>query len=163
MTDNSSSKYSMTCEFQFTLEASGMVWPTLRNHIPWMAHVIQLALGAFMSGLGVKGRTKSWGAHECNQQFGENKSIDIGKCQRLHKESKARIEKMSAMRPGLANIIEKVRISSNFESPETFVHIAANACYNDYPDTWSSKWVHSQSKSQSMNCSTTYYGSQETE
>ena len=42
-----------------------------------MAHVIQLALGAFMSSPGVKGLTKSWEAHERDQQFGENESIDI--------------------------------------------------------------------------------------
>jgi hypothetical protein len=46
-----------------------------------MAHVIQLALGAFMSSLGVKGRTNSLEAHERDQQFGENKRIDIGKSQ----------------------------------------------------------------------------------
>jgi len=39
-----------------------------------MAHVIQLALGAFMSRLDVKGLTKFWEAHECDQQFGENES-----------------------------------------------------------------------------------------
>jgi len=76
-----------------------------------MAHVIQLALGAFMSSLGVKGRTKSWEAHERDQHFGENESIDIGKSQRLRKEGNARINKVSAMKPGLAKIIEKVRIS----------------------------------------------------
>jgi len=76
-----------------------------------MAHVIQLALGAFMSSLGVKGHTKSWEAHERNQQFGENESIDIGKSQRLRKEGNARINKVSAMRPGLPKIIDKGRIS----------------------------------------------------
>jgi len=76
-----------------------------------MAHVIQLALGSFMNSLGVKGRTKSWEAHERHQQFGENESIDIGKSQRLRKERNARINQVSAMRPGLAKIIEKVRIS----------------------------------------------------
>jgi hypothetical protein len=76
-----------------------------------MAHVIQLALGAFMSSLGVKGRTKSLKAHERDQQFGENESIDIGKSQRLRKEGNARINKVSAIRSGLAKIIEKVRIS----------------------------------------------------
>jgi hypothetical protein len=110
-TDNVSSNYSMTCEPQSTLEASGIQWPASRNHIPCMAHIIQLAVGAFMSSLGVKGRTKSWEAHEHNQQFGENQSIDIGKSQRLRKEGNARINKVSAMRPGLAKIIEKVRIS----------------------------------------------------
>jgi hypothetical protein len=46
-----------------------------------MARVIQLAFGAFMSSLGVKGSTKSWEAHEHDQQYGENESIDIGKSQ----------------------------------------------------------------------------------
>jgi hypothetical protein len=64
-----------------------------------------------MSRLGVKGRTKFWEAHERDQQFGENESIDIAKSQRLRKEGNARINKVSAMRPGLAKIIEKVRIS----------------------------------------------------
>jgi hypothetical protein len=76
-----------------------------------MAHVTQLAVGAFMSSLGVKGHTKSLEAHECNQQFGENESIEIGKSQRLRTKGKARINKVSAMRPGLAKLIEKVHIS----------------------------------------------------
>jgi len=76
-----------------------------------MAHAIQLALGLFMSSLSVKGRTKSWEAHECDQQFGENESMHIGKSQRLPKEGNTRINKVSAMKPGLAKIIEKVRIS----------------------------------------------------
>ena len=82
-TDNASSNYSMSRELQTTLEASGIEWPALRNHIPCMAHVIQLALGAFMSSLGVKGCTRSWEAHERDQQFGENASTDIGKSQTL--------------------------------------------------------------------------------
>jgi len=109
--DNASSHYSMTRKMQSTLEASGIEWPALRNHIPCMAHVIQLPLGAFMSSLGVNGRTKSWEAHERNQQFGENGRIDIEKSQRLRKEGNARINKVSAMKPGLAKMIEKVRIS----------------------------------------------------
>jgi len=68
-TDNASSKYLMTRQLQSTLEASGIEWPALRNHIPCIAHVIQLALGALMSSLGVKGHTKSWEAHERDQQF----------------------------------------------------------------------------------------------
>jgi len=141
-TDNASSNYSMTREVQTTLEASGTEWPALRNHIPCMAHVNQLCLGAFMSSLGVKGRTKSWEANECDQQFGENESTDIGKSQRLRKEGNARINKVSAMRPGLAKIIEKVRISTYYESAETDHHIAENACCIDYADTWMSKRVH---------------------
>jgi len=82
-TDKAASNYSMTRQLQSTLEASGIVWPAFRNHIRCIAHVIQLAVDAFMSSLGVKGRTKSWEAHERDQQFGENESIDIGKGQRL--------------------------------------------------------------------------------
>jgi hypothetical protein len=76
-----------------------------------MVYVIQLASGAFMSSLGVNGRTKSWEAHERNQQFEENKNIDIGKSHRLRKESNATINKVSAMKPGLAKTFDKVRIS----------------------------------------------------
>jgi hypothetical protein len=126
-TDNASSNDSMTRKLQTTLEASGIEWPALRNHILSMAHVIQLALGAFMSSLGVKGHTKSWEAHERDQQFGENESIDIGKSQRLQKEGNARINKVPAMRPGLAKIIKKVRISTYFECAETNLQIAENA------------------------------------
>jgi len=104
-----------------------------------MAHVIQPALGAFMSSRGVKGHTKSWAARERDQQFGENKSIDIGKIQRLRKEGNARINKVSAMRSGLAMIIEKVRISRYFEGLETDLHIGENACCIHRADTWSSK------------------------
>jgi len=142
MTDNASPNYSMTRELQSTLEASGIEWPALRNHIPCMAHIIQLALGAFMSSLGVIGCTKSWEAHERDQQFGENESIDIEKSQRLWDEGNARINKVSAMKPGLAKIIEKVRISRYFDSAETDLHLAENACCIDYADTWSLKRVH---------------------
>jgi hypothetical protein len=110
-TDNGSSNFSMTRKLQSTLEASGIEWPVLRNNIPWMVQVIQLALGVFMSSLHVTGVTKSWEAHERDQQFGENKSMDIGKSQRLRKEGNARVNKVSAMKPGLAKTIEKVRMS----------------------------------------------------
>jgi len=111
MNVNASSNHSMTRKLLSTLEASAIKWPALRNHIPCMAHVIQLAFGAFMSSLGAKGRTKSCAAHERNQQFGENESIDIAKSHRLRKEGNATINEVSAMKPGLAKIIEKLRIS----------------------------------------------------
>jgi len=76
-----------------------------------MAHVIQLALGAFLTSLIVKGRTKSWEIHGRDQHFGENECMDIGKSQRLQKEGNARINMVSAMGPVFAMIIEKVRIS----------------------------------------------------
>jgi hypothetical protein len=54
-----------------------------------MSHVIQIALGEFMSSMGVRGRTKSWEAHERDHQFGGIEGIDIGKSERLQKEGKA--------------------------------------------------------------------------
>jgi hypothetical protein len=44
-TDNASSNYSMTGELQSSLEASGIERPAVRNHIPRMVHIIQLASG----------------------------------------------------------------------------------------------------------------------
>jgi len=110
-TDNGSSDYSMTHKLQSTLEASEIQWPALRNHIPCMEDVKQRALVAFMSSLGVNGRNKSWETHERDQQFGENESTDIGKSRRHPKEGNTRINKVLAMKPGLAEKIEKVRIS----------------------------------------------------
>jgi len=147
----------MTCELQSTLEDSGIQWPASRNHIPCKAYVIQVALCAFMSCLGVKGHTKSWEAHERDQQFGQNEFIDIGNSQRLRKEGNARINKVSAMRPGLTKMIEKIRISGCFECPETNLRKAENACWIDYPDTWSLKQVHGLSNSQRPQCRTTYH------
>jgi len=152
----------MTRELQSTLDASGILWPGMRNHKPCMAHVIQLALGAFMSSRGVKGCTISWEALECDQQFGENESTDIGTNQRLRKEGNARINTMSAMQLSLAKIIEKVRISRHCEWPETNIHIAENAYCINYAHTWLSKRVHWLSKSQSPDCSTTHYGCEDT-
>jgi len=71
-----SSNYSTTRELQSTLEACGIEWPALMNNIPCMAQVIELAFGAFMCSLRVKGHTRSWEAHERDQQFGENESTD---------------------------------------------------------------------------------------
>jgi len=161
-TDNASLNYSMTRELQSTLEASEIEWPALRNHIPCMAHVIQLALGAFMSSVGVNGRTTFWQAHERDQQFGGNESVDIGKSQRLNNEGNARINKVSAMEPGSAKITEKARISRYLESAETDLPMAENACCIDYANTWSSKRVHWLSKSQSPDCGTPNYGRQDT-
>jgi hypothetical protein len=46
-------------------------------------------------------------------------------------ESNVRIIKLSAIRPGLGNTIEKVCISRYFESPETDSQIAPNVCNYD--------------------------------
>jgi len=148
----------MTRELQSTLEVSAIKWPALRNHIPCMAHVMPLAFGAFTSSLGVKGRTKSWEAHARDQHCRENNRIDIGNSQRLRKQGNARINRVSAMRPGLAKIIEKVSISWYFERPETDLHIAENACCINYADTWLPKQVCWLLKSQSLPCGTSDYG-----
>jgi len=107
-----------------------------------MAHIIRLPLGSFMFNPGVTGCTKSWEAHDQQKQFGEEESTAIGKSQRLRKEGDARINKVSAMRPALAKIIETVHISSHFERPETDLRIAENTCCIDYANTWSSTRVH---------------------
>jgi hypothetical protein len=89
---------------------------------------------------GVKHCTKSWEANERDWQFGEN--VDIGMSQGLRREGNARINKVLAIRAGVAKIIEKLHISRYFESPQTDHHKAENACCIDYTDTWSSKQVH---------------------
>jgi len=160
MTNNASSNYLMTRELQSTLEASGFEWPALQDHIPCMAHFIQLAFCAIMSRLGVEGCTESRDAHNHDQHFEENATMDIWKSQQLRNEGNARINKVLAMRPGLAKIVEKVCISIFFESPETDLHIGENACGIDYAATWLSKRVHWLLKSQSTNHSATYHGSE---
>jgi hypothetical protein len=110
-TDIASSNYSMTRELQSTIKAFEIEWAALRNHIPCMAHAIQLAVGEFLCSLGINGRTKSWEAQVYDQQFGENENIDIGRSRRLGTQCNAGINKVSAMSPGLAKIIEKVCIS----------------------------------------------------
>jgi len=66
------------------------------------------------------------------------------------------------MRPGLAKIIQKVRISWYFESPEADLHKAENSCCINYANTWSPKRVHWLSKSESPHCSTSDYGCEDT-
>jgi len=65
---------------------------------------------------------------------------------------------VSAKRPGIEKIIEKVRILRYSESTETDLHIAENTWYIDYSGTGFSKRVHWLSKSQSPRHGTTNYG-----
>jgi len=51
------------------------------------------------------------------------------------------------MGPGIAKIIEKVRILTYYESSETDLLIAENASCIDYADTCTLKQVYSLSKS----------------
>ena len=95
----------MAWELQSSLEASGIEWPAWRNHIPCMAHVIQLALGSFISCLAVNGFTRSWEGHERNHQLGENERIYIGKSQRIRQEGHVQMNKMLAIKSVLVKII----------------------------------------------------------
>jgi len=74
------------------------------------------------------------------------------------KQHNVRINKVFAMRPGLAKKIEKVRISTYFEYPETNHHITENAWCIDNTDSWLSKRVHWHSIGESVNRGTTFDG-----
>jgi hypothetical protein len=130
--DNASSNCLIPWERQSTLETFRMERPASRNSIPRMNHVIQLVIGAFMSSLGVKGHTKSWEAHECQQHFGEHKSTELGKSHRLRKEGNGRSYMVSTRMPGGAKIIVMVCILRTFKRTETNLSIAANDCGIDY-------------------------------
>jgi len=80
------------------------------------------------------------------------------KSQRHRKESNARINKVLAMEPDLAKIIEKVHISRYFDCAETDLHIAENARCMDYANTWSSKRHPLLSKCQCPHRCTSDYG-----
>jgi hypothetical protein len=97
---NAASNQLMTREAHSTLEASGTEWPELRDHIPCMGDVIQLPVGEFMSRLDDKCHTKSSEPHNHYQQCEENDSIYDWMSHRLRKEANARINNVSAMRPG---------------------------------------------------------------
>ena len=59
-TDNASSNYAMVKELYRSMKAMEVDWSAVQNHIPCMAHIIQLALVAFMKSLGIQGRNRSW-------------------------------------------------------------------------------------------------------
>jgi len=157
-TDSASLHCTITWELQSRCEAPGLGSPPVRNDILYMVQVIEIALGGCMNSVAGKGCSKSFEAHLRNQHFGENKCTHIAKHQGEWKEGKARINKVSAQRPGLVKIIQTLTISRHFERPETDLHIAEDACCIDYTDTWSSKWVHWVSKSHSTIYSPTCYG-----
>jgi len=157
-TNYTSSKYSATWEPQSPVKCSVIAMRAFLNQNRRMAEAIQLVRGTLMRSVGVQGRIKFWGANQCDQQFGENRSSDIGKSQRLPKEGNVRITKMLAMWPHMAKLIEKVPIWRNIESPETDLHIAVNGCSIDYAGTGSLKQVHSLSKCQITSHITTNNG-----
>jgi len=61
---------------------------------------------------------------------------------------------VSAMQSGSAKLIEKVRVSRYFESPETDLNIAENDCCIDYANTCSSTRFRWLSKSEIPHCAT---------
>jgi len=162
MTDVTSPNYLITQELKSTFECLGIKWLALRNNIQCMAQVIQLAFSAFMSSLSVKGSTMFREAYECDHQFGESESIDNGKSQTLRSLGNAGTNKVSTMRCGATKIIEKLHILLDFETSETDLHVAVNACGIDYADTWSSKWVHWLAKRQCMHHSKSCSGCENT-
>jgi hypothetical protein len=135
-TDNASTNYLMTCQLQSAFEASGIVWPLLRNNIPSMAHVIQLLPGVIRSSLGVEGPTECSEAHERDYQFGENECFDNGNS------------------PLLRKIIGIVCIWRNFESFIIHHYQVEIVWWIDYTYTWSSKQAHSVLQLHCANCST---------
>jgi hypothetical protein len=92
----------MTGSLQLLLEESGVEWSAEQNHMPCMAHVIQLALGAFMNALGVKGREKSWEDTER-----EKMTADSGRVVKK-KIGGARVERVALLKGGFNKIVEKV-------------------------------------------------------
>jgi hypothetical protein len=72
------------------------------------------------------------------------------------------MNKVSAMGPGIATIIENECISWYFESPETDLHKPANACSINYTNTCSSKQGHWLSTNHSPQSCTSDYGCEET-
>jgi len=138
MTDQAFSNDLIPCELQWTLDASGIELSAMRNHVRYMVRGIQIPFGGYISTLGMNGHTSAWESHECDQQFGENESMDIGNSQRHRKEGNARINNVLAMKPGLPKIIEKVHISRNFESPASDRHIGTNIAglITETPGRW---------------------------
>jgi hypothetical protein len=123
----------------------------MSNHIPCTPNIIQLAWGEFISSLVVQGDTESCEVPKNDLEISDNDSTESGKSQTLRYEGKVRFNKVSAMRPGYANIIVKLWHSRHFEWPETDLYIAENARCIEFTDTWSSKEVHWLSENRSKN------------
>lgn len=100
-TDNASSNYTMLKELQRCLKTMEVEWSAAQNHIPCMAHIIQLSLSAFMGSLGVKGRNKSW-------EEGVRDEISEDKRTKNSKVGTTRVRTIVSMRAGFNKIIEKV-------------------------------------------------------
>ena len=95
-TDNASSNFTTSDSLQAALNLIGVKWSAWNNHMPCMAHVIQLSLGAFMKELKIGGREKFYVEQVFRQEDSEG-----GK--------KSKIEKFLDLPKGFGKIVEKVR------------------------------------------------------
>lgn len=71
--------------------------------MPCMTHVIQLALGAFMDSLGVKGRAKSWEDTEREKMGNGDERSKGGRG-----TGGTRVERINLLSAGFNKIVEKV-------------------------------------------------------
>ena len=94
-TDNASSNYVTSACLQNALEIVGVTWPAANNHMPCIAHVIQLSLGAFMKELKITGRESYYQEEERDQL-------------KKDKKGRSRIERFNDMPRGFKKIVEKV-------------------------------------------------------
>ena len=101
MTDNATSNYAMARELQKSLKSMEVEWSAAQNHVPCMAHVIQLALSAFMQSLGIKGQSKSW-------EEGVRETLNEDSNGRKGKVGCTRVKKVQDMQVSFSKIIEKV-------------------------------------------------------
>lgn len=85
----------------------------MSHYTPCVEHIVYLALCAFIRCLRVIGLQTSWEADDHDHQSGANVNIDIVESQNLRNEGNTRINKLSAIRPGMEKIVEKVRILIN--------------------------------------------------
>jgi len=107
-------KYLTRWGLKWILLALQLKCPWWRNHIQFIADVIQPSLGEFRRRLSGKGRTKRSKAYDCDQHFRANTMLESRNCHRLQTEDNVRINRVSAMRPWLAMRTEKVCISKYF-------------------------------------------------
>src|SRR6266849_3304784 len=98
----------MTGCLQLLLNESGVEWSAELNHMPCMAHVIQLALWAFIHTLGDKGRQKSW-----EDTKSENIRADRGR-ESKRRIGGARVERVALLKCGFNKIVEKVFLMIKF-------------------------------------------------
>lgn len=75
-TDNASVNGKMTKHISSMFKEEGVDWEHEINHMPCMAHVIQLSLSAFFGDLKVKGREKSWALTETDELLNTERERD---------------------------------------------------------------------------------------